>query len=279
MNVNRVVDKVVDELVSTPSQKTIALHAPHCNWCMTCPECRSRVVQCMADNGACRVGAGPNLGPIQADFAKLIDHTLLKADATKEQIVKLCDEAKQYNFASVCINPGWVKLCRDLLRSSDVQVCTVIGFPLGATSKEAKAFEAEKAIEQGADEIDMVINVGKLKSGEYDCVQNDIEAVVGASTPRALVKVIIETCYLTDEEKIKACLLSREAGAAYVKTSTGFGPKGATLADVALMKKVVGSRLGVKASGGIRDYESAVKMVDAGATRIGASASIAMVNA
>jgi len=278
MNLDHLVDKVVDELVPSTDCSTAGETAPKCNWCWVCPECRSQLVHHMANNGACRVGAGPNLGPINRELAKLIDHTLLKADATKDQIIKLCEEAMQYHFASVCVNPNWVKLCRDLLRDSDVLVCTVVGFPLGATTAEAKAFETLKAIEHGADEIDMVINVGRLKSGDYDYVLRDIEAVVEAARPRGSVKVILETCYLTDEEKIKGCLLSRQAGASYVKTSTGFGNKGATLGDVALMRRVVGAELGVKASGGIRDYESAVKMVDAGATRIGASASIAMVS-
>lgn len=278
MNLDQLVDKVVDGMVSAATPGATPPGTPHCNWCWVCPECRTELVQEMKRNGASRIGAGPNLGPIHKELAKFIDHTLLKADATREQITKLCMEAKQYGFASVCVNPTWVRLCRDLLRDSEVLVCTVIGFPLGATTSETKAFETIKAVEHGADEIDMVINIGRLKSRDYDYVQEDIAEVVQAASPRARVKVIIETCYLSDEEKIKACLLSREAGAAYVKTSTGFGPKGATLGDVALMRKVVGEALGVKASGGIRDYESAVKMIDAGATRIGASASIAMVS-
>ncbi|MFQ5750716.1 MAG: deoxyribose-phosphate aldolase [bacterium] len=211
------------------------------------------------------------------DLAKLIDHTLLKPEATQEQIVKLCDEAVRYNFASVCVNPSWVRLCRDTVRGSNVLVCTVIGFPLGATTSDTKAFETQKAVVDGADEIDMVINIGMLKSGENNFVERDIRAVIEAAGPKSDVKVIIETCYLTDEEKIKACLLAKEAGADFVKTSTGFGKKGATLGDVALMRKVVGREVGVKAAGGIRDYEAAVKMVEAGATRIGASASVAII--
>ncbi|MFQ5649870.1 MAG: deoxyribose-phosphate aldolase [bacterium] len=214
---------------------------------------------------------------MNADLAELIDHTLLKPDATEAQVTKLCQEAAQYAFASVCINPCWVRLCRDLLRGSGTLVCTVVGFPLGATSCEAKAFETQKALEHGADEIDMVVNVGKLKSGDYDYVERDIRAVVETARERGMVKVILETCLLSDEEKIKGSLLSKAAGAAFVKTSTGFSKGGATLGDVALMRKVVGQQLGVKASGGIRDYESAVRMVDAGASRIGASASIAIV--
>ncbi|MFQ5677166.1 MAG: deoxyribose-phosphate aldolase [bacterium] len=214
---------------------------------------------------------------MRAELAKFIDHTLLKPDATHDQIEKLCQEALQYGFASVCINPVWVRLCRNLVRGSGVLVCTVVGFPLGATTIETKAIETQKAIEQGADEIDMVINIGKLKSGDYDFVKNDIQAVVKNAGRRGSVKVILETCYLTDEEIIKGSLLSQQAGAAFVKTSTGFGSKGATLGDVALMRKVVGQQLGVKAAGGIRNYQQAVKMIEAGANRIGASASIAMI--
>ncbi|MFQ5636554.1 MAG: deoxyribose-phosphate aldolase [bacterium] len=211
------------------------------------------------------------------NLGHLIDHTLLKPEATEEQVVKLCEEAVEHEFASVCINPSWVRLSRDIVRGSKVLVCTVAGFPLGAGTIDAKAFEAQKAVEDGADEIDMVINIGRLKSGEDKYVERDIAAVIEASGPKAEVKVIIETCYLTDEEKIKACLIAKEAGADFVKTSTGFGSKGATLGDVALMRKVVGSGIGVKAAGGIRDYEAAAQMVEAGASRIGASASVAII--
>ncbi|MFQ5602771.1 MAG: deoxyribose-phosphate aldolase [bacterium] len=211
------------------------------------------------------------------NLAGLIDHTLLKPEATRAQITKLCEEAVRYHFASVCVNPSWVRLCRDIVRGSRVLVCTVVGFPLGVNTTETKAFETEKAIQEGADEIDMVIHVGMLKSGEHNYVQKDIQAVVDAAGEKGEVKVIIETCYLTDEEKIKACLLSKEAGAHFVKTSTGFGKKGATLGDVALMRKIVGSEMGVKAAGGIRDYEIASQMVEAGASRIGASASIEII--
>lgn len=276
MNLDAMIDKVVSETTQSGQ------NPPVCNWCWVCPDCRTRVVKGIVENGADRVGAGPALGPIHADLAKCIDHTLLKPEATEEQVTKLCNEAVQFGFASVCVNPCWVRLCRDLLRGSNVLVCTVVGFPLGATSCEAKAFETQTAIEHGADEIDMVINVGKLKSGDYDYVEGDIRAVVQTTrqvsqSHRPGVKVILETCLLTDEEKIKGSLLSKRAGADFVKTSTGFSKGGATLGDVALMRRVVGQNLGVKASGGIRDYESAVKMIDAGASRIGASASIAMV--
>lgn len=210
-------------------------------------------------------------------LARMIDHTLLKPEATAEQIVKLCAEARSYNFMSVCVNPGWVPLAAQKLQGSDVKVCTVIGFPLGATSTESKAFETAESIRQGATEVDMVINVGALKSGQYDRVLGDIRAVVEAARGKALTKVIIETGLLTDAEKVKACELSKEAGADFVKTSTGFGPGGATPEDIALMRKTVGPELGVKASGGVRDYEAAMAVVNAGANRIGASASINIV--
>ena len=209
-------------------------------------------------------------------IAKYIDHTLLAADATESGIVKLCNEAREYHFASVCVNGTWVKKAAELLKGSDVHVCTVVGFPLGAMETRAKAFEAEEAVRCGADEIDMVINIGYLKSGMLDAVLNDIKAVRKA-TEGKILKVIIETCLLSDDEKRTACELSEKAGADFVKTSTGFSKGGATAEDVALMKATVGDRLGVKASGGVRDYKSAKAMIDAGATRIGASAGIAIV--
>lgn len=207
-------------------------------------------------------------------ISDLIDHTLLKPDATSEQIINLCEEAKEYSFASVCVNPVNVRLASELLRGVLVKVCTVIGFPLGAATSIVKAIETRDAIANGASEVDMVINVGALKSGDYDLVRRDIEAVVDAARGNALVKVILETALLTDEEKVKGCLLAKLAGADFVKTSTGFGPGGATVEDIRLMRKVVGPDMGVKASGGIRDYEAARRMVEAGASRIGASASV-----
>ncbi|MBN2256319.1 MAG: deoxyribose-phosphate aldolase, partial [Anaerolineaceae bacterium] len=206
-------------------------------------------------------------------MAGLIDHTLLKPDATHDQIAQLCFEARKYNFASVCINPTHVKLCAELLKGSQVKVCTVIGFPLGATSPEVKVFEAQNAIQHGASEIDMVINIGALKARDLELVARDIHGVVTAGhASGALVKVIIETALLTEEEKVMACLLAKEAGADYVKTSTGFSGGGATVEDITLMRQTVGPTIGVKASGGIRTREDAEKMVAAGATRIGASA-------
>ena len=215
---------------------------------------------------------------MEKNFARMIDHTLLKAEATKEQIDKLCAEAKQFNFASVCVNPTWVKRSSELLQGTDVLVCTVIGFPLGANTPAVKAFEAKDAIANGAKEVDMVINIGALKDKNYDLVQADIAAVVEAAKDSALVKVIIESCLLTDEEKVKACELAVAAGADYVKTSTGFSTGGATAEDIALMRKTVGPELGVKASGGVRSLEDMKKMVEAGATRIGASSGVAIMN-
>jgi deoxyribose-phosphate aldolase len=277
MNFDKLIDKVVDDMVGPQDGVARGLKAPSCNWCWVCPECRSQIVEEMVENGANRVGAGPDLGPIHKNLGKLIDHTLLKPEATKQQIIKLCDEAVQFGFASVCVNPCWVRVCRDRVRGSEVLVCTVVGFPLGANTTETKAFETQKAIEEGADEIDMVANIGMLKSGEYNFVERDIHAVVDSAGKIGRVKVILETCYLTDDEKIKGALLAKEAGADFVKTSTGFGKEGATLGDVALLRKVVGSEIGVKAAGGIRDYQKAVEMVEAGANRIGASASVAII--
>ncbi|WP_044894753.1 deoxyribose-phosphate aldolase [Bacillus alveayuensis] len=211
------------------------------------------------------------------NIAKMIDHTLLKANTTKEQIVKLCEEAKQYNFASVCVNPTWVATAAELLKGTDVKVCTVIGFPLGANTPETKAFETKDAIEKGATEVDMVINIGALKDGNDELVERDIRAVVEAAKEKALVKVIIETCLLTEEEKVRACELAVKAGADYVKTSTGFSTGGATIEDVALMRKTVGPEIGVKASGGVRDLQGAEAMIEAGATRIGTSSGVAII--
>lgn len=210
------------------------------------------------------------------EVAQLIDHTLLKATATPEQIATLCAEAVDHGFAAVCVTPVNVKQCVDLLAGTKVEVCTVIGFPLGATTSTTKAYEAREAVENGANEVDMVINLGALKAGDIDAVTDDIKAVVDAANG-ALVKVIIETCYLTDDEKVLACQAATQAGADFVKTSTGFGPAGATAEDVALMKASIAPTMQVKAAGGIRTYEDAMRMVEAGATRIGASAGIAIV--
>jgi deoxyribose-phosphate aldolase len=211
-------------------------------------------------------------------LASYIDHTILKADALVNDIEKLCKEAAEYKFASVCVNAANVKQAAALLKGSEVKVCTVVGFPLGATLPQVKAFEAEEAIKNGAHEVDMVINVGALKSGQLDIVEQDIKAVAAACKDKALLKVIIETCLLTDEEKVTVCQLAKKAEADYVKTSTGFSTGGATVEDIMLMRKTVGPAMGVKASGGVRDLETALKMIEAGATRIGASASVNIVN-
>lgn len=210
-------------------------------------------------------------------IAKAIDHTLLKPDALYEQIDTLCAEAREYGFASVCVNPCHVSRCAKALEGSGVRVCTVIGFPLGAATPEAKAFETLQAIRNGASEVDMVVNIGAVKSGDWQFVSTDILAVIAAAQGAALVKVIIETCLLTDAEKEQVCKLAKRAGADFVKTSTGFSTGGATAEDVALMRRAVGPEMGVKASGGIRDYAAAKAMLDAGATRIGASAGIKIV--
>lgn len=211
------------------------------------------------------------------NIAKYIDHTILKPDTTKEAVLTVCKEARDNGFFSVCVNPYYVPLVKSQLEGSDVKVCSVIGFPLGASTTAIKALEATQAITDGADEIDMVINVSALKNGDLDSVESDIRAVAEACSGKALLKVIIETCLLTEEEKVTACLLSVKAGANYVKTSTGFSSGGATMADIALMRKTVGPDIGVKASGGVRDRATAISLIEAGASRIGASASVAIV--
>jgi deoxyribose-phosphate aldolase len=229
------------------------------------------------DAGATRVGLHAT-GGAPADIAAMIDHTLLKPDATRLQIEELCREAAQFAFATVCVNPAWVALSARLLAGSSVGVCSVVGFPLGATTADVKAYETRRAIFDGAREIDMVINVGALKSGDLRVVERDIEAVTRPCREcGALSKVIIEAALLTDDEKVTACSLAKAAAADYVKTSTGFGPGGATAADVALMRRVVGAEMGVKAAGGVRDLDSVKAMIAAGATRVGASAGVKIV--
>ncbi|OBR97134.1 deoxyribose-phosphate aldolase 2 [Clostridium ragsdalei P11] len=217
-------------------------------------------------------------GRFTMNIAKMIDHTLLKPETTKSQIIKLTEEAKKYNFASVCVNPTWVKLASEKLHDSEVKVCTVIGFPLGANTTETKVFEAKDAIKNGAQEVDMVINIGELKDKNDVYIENDIKSVVEAAKGKTLVKVIIETCLLTHEEKVRACKIAKKAGADFVKTSTGFSNYGAKVEDVKLMRKTVGKDMGVKASGGIHTKQEALDMIEAGATRIGASAGIAIVS-
>jgi len=252
----------------------------------TCERCRNFGVSAvrssdetrrLAEAGASRVVATVGYCPASDGLASLIDHTLLKPDADRSQIETLCREAAQFCFASVCVNPNWVPLCRELLRGSGVKVCTVIGFPSGAHAPDVKAYEARRAVEQGAEEVDMVINIGAIKSKDYALVEQDIRGVVQAVGKDTVVKVILETSLLTREEKIMGSSLSKAAGADFVKTSTGFAGGGATVEDVRLMRETVGPEMGVKASGGVKSKEDVEAMVEAGATRIGASAGVKIV--
>jgi len=233
-------------------------------------------VQAVIEAGADRVGSGLGNRITGREVGAMIDHTLLKPDATREEVLHLCEEARTHSFASVCVNPAWVRTAAEALRGSGVKVCTVVGFPLGATTTITKVMETRDAVANGADEIDMVINIGALKNGQDDLVESDIREVVLSAGGR-LVKTILETALLSDDEVVRACHLARRAGVDFVKTSTGFGPGGATAHHVALMRRTVGRNIGVKASGGIRDFETAQKMIEAGATRIGASASVKIV--
>ncbi len=266
------VDKLAGQLATELSAPEIEQLA--C-WCWNEGSCAdSNGVARIIDAGADRVGLTACAPPLDDAIVPLIDHTLLKPEATEEQVRRLCAEALEYGFASVCINPCYVELVADLLQGSRVQACTVVGFPLGASNPDVKAHEAGLAVQQGAREIDMVINIGALKSGHDERVQHDIERVVEASRPGAIVKVILESALLSDDEIVRACQLARAAGADFVKTSTGFGPGGATAEDVALMRATVGRGMGVKASGGISTRADAAAMIAAGATRIGASAGV-----
>jgi deoxyribose-phosphate aldolase len=270
--IKRLIDVVVEEVLSATSRPT-RLCACHgvINDC--CPDHLRGVVEA----GAARVGLHA-AGGAPASVASLIDHTLLRPDATRRDIEKLCREAIEFRFATVCVNPVWVAACAQLLAGRGVPVCSVVGFPFGATSSDVKSYETRRAIFDGAGEIDMVINIGALKSNDLRIVERDIEAVVAPCRDCGVgCKVIIEAALLTDDEKVTACTLAKAAGADYVKTSTGFGPGGATVADVALMRRVVGEDMGVKAAGGIRDLEGVRAMVAAGATRVGASAGVKIV--
>ncbi len=239
-----------------------------------CPDRFGRLV----GHGAERFGLQAGKTAYPREIARMIDHTLLKPDATRSQIETLCGEAREHGFATVCVNPTWVRLCADLLRGSETRVCTVAGFPLGATPGSVKAFETIRVIEDGAREVDMVMNVGALKSGDYRLVERDVAGVADACCERGVLsKVIIETALLTDDEKVKACVIVKAAGADFVKTSTGFASGGATAADVALMRRVVGPEMGVKAAGGVKDLKSAQAMIEAGADRIGASVGVKIV--
>lgn len=275
------IDKIVSQVFTEK-----ALHEFYCVG-NTCTGWERNVVdqptavKKIINNGADRIAAGIGVGEEIQDesMAVMIDHTMLKPETTPKDIEKLCNEAAEHNFASVCVNPCYVEMCNKLLEGTKVKVCTVIGFPLGSNTTNIKRKEAEEALEKGAEEIDMVINVGMLKNEEYEYVFNDINQIVlAAKKHRAICKVIIETALLNDEEKVKACVIAKKAKADFVKTSTGFSKGGATAGDVALMKYVVGSSVGVKASGGVRTYEQAKEMIESGANRIGASASVKIVS-
>ncbi len=280
--IEHLVEKITEQVLIALNEDRASAPTVEGSHDPNCPDCeqqgvqhRPHLVRRAMEAGASRFSATLGVQHVDGDIAHLIDHTLLKPDATQAQIAQLCHEARQYGFAAVCVNPTHVKLCADLLKGSDVDVCTVVGFPLGATPPEVKAYEAQQAIKDGATEIDMVINIGALKGGEFDLVERDIATVTRiCHNNGALCKVIIEAALLNDGEKIKACELAKKAGADYVKTSTGFGPGGAAVADVALMRRVVGPSMGVKAAGGIGSFADAKGMVAAGATRIGASAGV-----
>lgn len=276
--VELIAERVRSRLDARPAERGPCLDdtGEDCSACGTCVVRRPWSVRAIEQAGATRVGAATGIGAVDANMAKLIDHTLLKPEATRDDIRKVCQEARKHQFASVCVNTSWVPMVSALLRGSGVKTCAVVGFPLGAMTPTAKAYEAREAVRQGADEIDMVINIGALRSRDYETVFEDICRVVKASG-RAVVKVILECSALDEEQKVIGCTLSKLAGADFVKTSTGFGKGGATVDDVALMRRVVGAELGVKASGGVRTADDVEKMALAGATRIGASASVAIV--
>ena len=272
VDLSRLIALIAEEVLAA-SRRPVPTCACHAVAADCCPTRVQGVVDAGAERLGLRAAAGPPTG-----VAGLIDHTLLAPTATRAEIETLCDEAARYGFATVCVNPTWVSLCAGRLRATRVGVCAVVGFPLGATTSDVKAYEAQRVIFDGAREVDMVINVGALKSGDLRLVARDIEAVTGpCRSAGALSKVIIEAVYLTDDEKVSASTLARAAGADFVKTSTGFGPGGATAADVALMRRAVGDAMGVKAAGGVRDLNALQAMVAAGASRIGASAGVRIV--
>ena len=251
-----------------------------CDVCVLCGRCAERVpraVERIKSAGASRISSTLGIATVDKDIAPLIDHTLLKPDASRSEIEKLCREAREFGFASVCVNPFWVRLCSSLLEGTRVKVASVVGFPLGADKKEVKAYETRRAILDGAREIDMVMNIGAMKSEDYRSVEDDMREVKETCGKAVITKVILETALLTDPEKVRACEIAKKVGMDFVKTSTGFGPGGATVEDVRLMRSVVGEEMGIKAAGGIRDAETAAKMIEAGATRIGASASVKIV--
>jgi deoxyribose-phosphate aldolase len=275
-----VIERVVREVLSRLSREGADAGGTECAVCVSCGKCVEKAptaVQNIKEAGAARISSSPGLSTVTGELAPLIDHTLLKPEASRADIEKLCNEARQFKFASVCVNPCNVRLVAGLLEGTFVKVCSVVGFPLGASKKEVKAYETRRALLDGAKEIDMVMNVGAMKSGDLRLVEEDMREVKETCGSRVITKVILETALLTDEEKVQACRIAKKVGMDFVKTSTGFGPGGATVEDVRLMRSIVGERMGVKASGGIRDTETAVRMVEAGATRIGASASVKIV--
>ena len=273
-NIEALVSQITDVILARLGSSASECHLQHDECFVKCPD---RMHSLMADGGV-RFGLTGAESEAAREVAHHIDHTLLKPDATRNEILKVCEEGVRYGFASVCINPIWVREAACALRGSGVKVCTVIGFPLGANSPDTKAYEARRSIFDGASELDMVINVGALKSGDNDLVSRDIRGVVAVAHESGYIcKVIIETALLTDDEKVSACLIAKEAGADFVKTSTGFAKGGATVADVALMRRVVGGQMGVKASGGVKDLKQAQEMIHAGATRIGASVGVKII--
>jgi len=281
--INRLVELITQRVqgqigqTDARNKECISFNPSDCETCQGCHTKRTGVVQDLVELGMERLAAGIGHEAPPAELAPLIDHTLLKPNATKKELKQLCEEAAKHGFATVCVNPSNVRYCAALLEGSGVRPIAVVGFPLGASTPNSKAFEAREAVRNGAQEIDMVINIGALKERDYRLVQEDIAAVVSASSPKP-VKVILETGGLNDEEKVIGCTLSKVAGAAFVKTSTGFGPGGATADDIALMRAVVGPAMGVKASGGVRTREDVHNMIDAGATRVGASGSVSIVS-
>ena len=275
-NIEDLVSQITDVILSRLGGASAATdcHLLHDECFVKCPD---RMRSLIAEGGV-RFGLTGAESEAAREVARYIDHTLLKPDATRDEILKICEEGVRFGFASVCINPIWVRDAACALRGSGVRVCTVIGFPLGANEPDTKAYEARRAIFDGASELDMVINVGALKSGDHDLVSRDIRGVVQVAHEVGYIcKVIIETALLTDDEKVSACLIAKEAGADFVKTSTGFSKGGATAADVALMRRAVGGQMGVKASGGVRDLKQAQEMIHAGATRIGASVGVKII--
>lgn len=286
MDQKELIEKITSEVMSKLQDNLLSSGAPasvtvctedSCTNCQLCVTINPVGVKNILNSGADRVSATVGVVNVPADVTSYIDHTLLKPEAVKSQFEQLCEEAAKYGFYSVCVNSYWADFCSRRLRGSDVKVCCVVGFPLGAADSRTKGFETRNAIENGASEIDMVINIGALKSGDLNEVEEDIRHVIRACRSTTVTKVILETCLLTDDEKVLACEISKKAGADFVKTSTGFSRAGATVQDIALMRRVIGPEMGVKAAGGVRTFDDAKLMIESGATRIGASASVKIV--